>query len=489
MLEPKIRECYSFDDVLLEPAYADFLPYEADVSTYLTKNIKLNIPIVSAAMDTVTEYKMAIAMARNGGIGIIHRNMTPEEQAREVELVKKSESGMILKPVTVMAEDSVEQAKKLMDKYKISGLPVVKEDDKLIGILTNRDLRFIKKEDFKKPVSMFMTSKHLIVAKEGISLEEATEILRQHKIEKLPIVDDEGRVKGLITIKDIIKRIQYPEAVKDKYGRLMVGAAIGTGPDTMHRLKLLINAGVDIIAVDTAHGHSKRVLEIIENIKSKYPDLQVIGGNVATKQATEDLIKAGADGVKVGIGPGSICTTRIVSGVGIPQLSAVADCYEVAKKYDIPIIADGGIRHSGDIVKVLAAGASSVMLGSLLAGTDEAPGEQIFYQGRAYKVYRGMGSLGAMMSRQSADRYSQENLEKFVPEGIEGRVPYKGGVIDILYQLVGGIKAGMGYTGNKNIKSLQENTRFVKITYAGYRESHVHDVTITKEAPNYSVEN
>lgn len=489
MLEPKIRECYSFDDVLLEPAYADFLPYEADVSTYLTKNIKLNIPIVSAAMDTVTEYKMAIAMARNGGIGIIHRNMTPEEQAREVELVKKSESGMILKPVTVMAEDSVEQAKKLMDKYKISGLPVVKEDDKLIGILTNRDLRFIKKEDFKKPVSMFMTSKHLIVAKEGISLEEATEILRQHKIEKLPIVDDEGRVKGLITIKDIIKRIQYPEAVKDKYGRLMVGAAIGTGPDTMHRLKLLINAGVDIIAVDTAHGHSKRVLEIIENIKSKYPDLQVIGGNVATKQATEDLIKAGADGVKVGIGPGSICTTRIVSGVGIPQLSAVADCYEVAKKYDIPIIADGGVRHSGDIVKVLAAGASSVMLGSLLAGTDEAPGEQIFYQGRAYKVYRGMGSLGAMMSRQSADRYSQENLEKFVPEGIEGRVPYKGGVIDILYQLVGGIKAGMGYTGNKNIKSLQENTRFVKITYAGYRESHVHDVTITKEAPNYSVEN
>ncbi|MFP3206253.1 MAG: IMP dehydrogenase [Hydrogenobaculum sp.] len=488
MLEHNLREYYSFDDVLLEPAYADFLPYEADVSTYLTKKIKLNIPIVSAAMDTVTEYKMAIAMARKGGIGIIHRNMTPEEQAKEVELVKKSESGMILKPITIKSTDTVQEAKRLMDKYKISGLPVVDDDGKLIGILTNRDLRFVKHQDFSKPISMFMTSKNLITAKEGISLEDATEILRAHKIEKLPIVDDEGKVKGLITIKDIMKRIQYPEAVKDKYGRLMVGAAIGTGPDTMYRLELLVNAGVDVIAVDTAHGHSKRVLEVIEQIKSKYPDLQVIGGNIATPKAVEDLIKAGADAVKVGIGPGSICTTRIVSGVGVPQLSAVANCYEVAKKYDIPIIADGGIRHSGDIVKAIAAGASSVMLGNLLAGTDEAPGEHIFYQGRAYKVYRGMGSLGAMMSRRSADRYSQENLEKFVPEGIEGRVPYKGSVIDVLYQLVGGLKSGMGYTGSPNIKALQENTRFIKITQAGYRESHVHDVVITKEAPNYSLE-
>ncbi len=488
MLEDKLEECYSFDDVLLVPSYADFLPYEVDVSTLLTKNIKLNIPIISAAMDTVTEYRMAIAMARKGGIGIIHRNMSPEEQANEVELVKKSESGMILKPVVIKSGYTVEQAKQIMDKYKISGLPVVDDDDKLIGIITNRDLRFIKKEDLKESVSTYMTSKHLITAKEGISLEEATEILRHNKIEKLPIVDEEGKIKGLITIKDIMKRIQYPEAIKDKYGRLMVGAAIGTGPDTMHRLELLVNAGVDVIAVDTAHGHSKRVLEVIGQVKNKYPELQVIGGNIATKEAVEDLIKAGADGVKVGIGPGSICTTRIVSGVGVPQLSAVAKCFEVGKKYDVPIIADGGIRHSGDITKAIAAGASSVMLGNLLAGTDEAPGENIFYQGRAYKVYRGMGSLGAMMSRRSADRYSQENLEKFVPEGIEGRVPYKGSVIDVLYQLVGGLKSGMGYTGSPTIKHLQENARFVKITYAGYRESHVHDTTITKEAPNYSVE-
>lgn len=486
-MEKILKETYSFDDLLLVPAYSDFVPSEADVSTKLTKNITLNIPIVSAAMDTVTESKMAIAIARHGGIGIIHRNMTIKDQAKEIELVKKSESGMILNPITAKETDLVKDVTYLMEKYKISGVPIVNDKKNIIGILTNRDLRFLTQQDLYKPVSLFMTSKNLITAKEGITLEEAVEILKKHKIEKLPIVDENGVLKGLITIKDIIKKKEYPFASKDKYGRLMVGAAVGTGPDTMDRVEALIEAGVDVIAVDTAHGHSLRVLKVIEEIKSRF-NIDVIGGNIATKEGARDIIKAGADAVKVGIGPGSICTTRIVSGVGVPQVSAIMDAYEAVKEENIPLIADGGIRHSGDITKALAAGADCVMLGNLLAGTEEAPGERIFYQGRAYKVYRGMGSIGAMISRISADRYSQENLEKFVPEGIEGRVPYKGAISDVLYQLVGGLKSGMGYTGSKTIKELKEKAKFVKITAAGYRESHVHDVAITKEAPNYSID-
>ncbi len=485
MSEDRISEGITFDDVLIKPGYSEVLPHEVDVSTYLTRNIKINIPIVSAAMDTVTEARLAIALAREGGIGIIHRNMTIEEQAREVEKVKKSESGMILNPVTVSPDTSVKEAMEIMERFKISGVPVVERDGKLVGILTNRDLRFIKPTDYIKPVSLFMTKENLIVAEEKITLEEATEIFQRYKIEKLPIVDKEGKIKGLITIKDIIKKRQYPNACKDEYGRLRVGAAVGTGPDTLERVEALIEAGVDVIAVDTAHGHSKRVLKTIEEIKSRFPNLDVIGGNVATYEGAKAIIEAGADAVKVGVGPGSICTTRIIAGVGVPQLTAIIESYKASSEYDVPIIADGGIRYSGDIVKALAFGASSVMLGNLLAGTDEAPGELIYYQGRAYKVYRGMGSLGAMMNRMSADRYGQDKAEKFVPEGIEGRVPYKGQLRDIIFQLVGGIRSGMGYVGARNIKELQEKAKFVKISYAGYRESHVHDVIITKEAPNY----
>ncbi|RMH04914.1 MAG: IMP dehydrogenase, partial [Aquificota bacterium] len=450
--------------------------------------IRLNIPIVSAAMDTVTEAHLAIALAREGGIGIIHRNLSIEEQAQEVEKVKKSESGMILQPVTVKPNTTVAEALSIMEKYRISGVPVVDDGNKLVGILTNRDLRFIKPTDYNKPVSLFMTSENLVVARERVTLEEAVEILQRHKVEKLPIVDKEGRLVGLITIKDITKRKKYPNACKDEFGRLRVGAAVGTGADTMERVHALVSVGVDVIVVDTAHGHSKRVLETVERIKSEYPDLQVIAGNVATKEGTLDLIKAGADGVKVGVGPGSICTTRVVAGVGVPQLTAIMWAYEVAKEYGVPIIADGGIRYSGDIVKALAAGASAVMLGNLLAGTEEAPGETVYYQGRAYKVYRGMGSLGAMLSRRSADRYGQEKLEKFVPEGIEGRVPYRGKLSDVVYQLVGGLRAGMGYLGARNLEELRQRAKFVKVTWAGYRESHAHDVQITKEAPNYWVE-
>ncbi len=484
----EILEGYTFDDLLLIPQYSEVLPHEVDVSTWLTKKIKLNIPIVSAAMDTVTESRLAIALAREGGIGIIHRNLSIEEQAQEVEKVKKSESGMILKPVTVKPNNTVKEALEIMERYKISGVPVVDDNNKLVGILTNRDLRFIKPTDYHKPVSLFMTSQNLIVAREMVTLEEAEEILQRHKVEKLPIVDKEGNLVGLITIKDITKRKKYPNACKDEIGRLRVGAAVGTGRDTKDRVDALVSAGVDVIAIDTAHGHSKRVIETVELIKSLYPDIQVIAGNVATAEGTFDLIKAGADAVKVGVGPGSICTTRIVAGVGVPQLTAIRWAYEVAKEYGVPIIADGGIKYSGDIVKALAMGAHSVMLGNLLAGTEEAPGETVYYQGRAYKVYRGMGSLGAMMSRRSTDRYGQEKLEKFVPEGIEGRVPYRGRLSDVVYQLVGGLRSGMGYVGASNLEELRQKAKFVRITWAGYRESHVHDVQITKESPNYWVD-
>lgn len=481
-------EGYTFDDLLLIPQYSEVLPHEVDVSTWLTKSIKLNIPIVSAAMDTVTESRLAIALAREGGIGVIHRNLSIQEQAEEVEKVKKSESGMILQPVTVNPNTTVKEALEIMERYKISGVPVVSDGNKLVGILTNRDLRFIKPTDYDKPVSLFMTSENLVVAQERVTLEEATEILQRHKVEKLPIVDKEGRLVGLITIKDITKRKKYPNACKDELGRLRVGAAVGTGPDTLDRVSALVSVGVDVVAVDTAHGHSKRVIQTVEKIKSMYPELQVIAGNVATGEATLDLIKAGADAIKVGVGPGSICTTRIVAGVGVPQLTAIRWAYEVAKEHGVPVIADGGIKYSGDIVKALAMGASSVMLGNLLAGTEESPGETVYYQGRAYKVYRGMGSLGAMMSRRSADRYGQESMEKFVPEGIEGRVPYRGRLSDVIYQLVGGLRSGMGYVGASNLEELRQKAKFVRITWAGYRESHVHDVQITKEAPNYWVE-
>ncbi|MEN3028044.1 MAG: IMP dehydrogenase [Aquificaceae bacterium] len=484
----EIIEGYTFDDLLILPQYSEALPYEVDVSTQLTKRIRLNIPIVSAAMDTVTESRLAIALAREGGIGIIHRNLSVEEQASEVEKVKKSESGMILQPVTVNPQTTVREALQIMERYKISGVPVVGDGNRLVGILTNRDLRFIKPTDYDKPVSLFMTSENLVVAQERVTLEEATEILQRHKVEKLPIVDGEGRLVGLITIKDITKKKKYPNACKDHLGRLRVGAAVGTGPDTMDRVSALVSVGVDVIAVDTAHGHSRRVMDTIERIKSLYPQLEVIGGNVATGEGALDLIRAGADAVKVGVGPGSICTTRIVAGVGVPQLTAIRWAYEKAREEGVPVIADGGIKYSGDIVKALAMGASSVMLGNLLAGTEESPGETVYYQGRAYKVYRGMGSLGAMMSRKSADRYGQEKLEKFVPEGIEGRVPYRGRLSDVVYQLVGGLRSGMGYVGARDIEELRQKAKFVRITWAGYRESHVHDVQITKEAPNYWVE-
>jgi len=483
-----IEEALTFDDVLLLPQKSDVLPHETDVTSYLTPNIKVNIPLVSAAMDTVTEHRLAIALAREGGIGIIHRNMSIEDQMREVEKVKKAESGMITDPVTVGPNQLVKEALEIMSIYKISGVPVVDDENKLVGILTNRDLRFIHKKDYEKPVYEFMTKAPLVTAKEGITLDEAIDILQKHKVEKLPVVDDEGRLKGLITIKDIVKRKKYPNACKDSAGRLRVGAAVGVGPDTMERVKALISAKVDVIVVDTAHGHSVRVLETVEKIKGEFPEVDVIGGNVATAEAAEDLIKAGADGVKVGIGPGSICTTRVVAGIGVPQITAISKCAEVTKKYGKTLIADGGIRYSGDIVKAIAAGADTVMLGSLFAGTEEAPGERIFYQGRSYKIYRGMGSLSAMKARFSSDRYAQENVEKFVPEGIEGRIPFKGPLADVVYQLVGGLRAGMGYTGSRTIKDLQEKTKFIKITNAGLRESHAHDIYITQEAPNYWID-
>ena len=487
MLEKGIKEALTFDDVLLLPNYSEVLPTQVDVRTKLTKRITLNIPIMSAAMDTVTESELAIAIAREGGIGIIHKNLSIEEQAEEVDRVKRSESGMIVKPVTVSPDQTIAEAEALMRKYKISGLPVTDENGKLLGIITNRDIRFVK--DYSKKIKDVMTKENLKTVPVGTTLEEAKEILHKYKIEKLPVVDEKGYLKGLITIKDIEKKEKYPNACKDDLGRLMVGAAIGVGPEGFRRAEALIEAGVDIIVIDTAHGHSKGVIEMVEKIKGLYPDVEVIAGNVATPEGTEALIKAGADAVKVGIGPGSICTTRIVAGVGVPQLTAIAQCAEVADKYDISIIADGGIKFSGDIAKAIGAGARVVMIGSLFAGTKESPGELVLYQGRSYKAYRGMGSLGAM-KKGSKDRYFQAEVEekKLVPEGIEGMVPYRGPLADTIHQLVGGLRAGMGYCGAANIEEMRKKARFVKITSAGLKESHVHDVIITKEAPNYWVE-
>jgi IMP dehydrogenase len=475
----------TFDDVLLIPAKSDVLPREVDLTTKLTRNIKINIPIVSAAMDTVTEANLAISIAREGGIGIIHRSMSPERQASEVDKVKKSESGMILDPITIPPKALIAEAMSLMERYRISGIPVT-EKGKLIGILTNRDLRF--ETQFSKSVSQVMTREKLITASVGTTLEKAQKILHKYKIEKLPIVDSENNLKGLITIKDIEKRKKYPNACKDSVGRLCVGAAVGTSGDSIHRAELLVKAGVDVIVIDTAHGHTTPVFVTLKTLKKKF-NVDLIAGNIATAEAVSDLIKAGADGIKIGIGPGSICTTRIVAGAGVPQLTAIKNCYAVARKYGIPLIADGGIKYSGDVVKALAAGAHAVMIGSLFAGTDESPGETVLFQGRSYKVYRGMGSIGAM-EQGSKDRYMQAGIEssKLVPEGVEGRVPYKGSLSQSVLQLIGGLRSGMGYCGCRNLDELRTKAKFIRITYAGLRESHVHDVIITKEAPNYRTE-
>lgn len=483
MLNLPIEEAYTFDDLLLLPAESDVLPKDVDLHTYITKKIRLNIPLLSAAMDTVTEARMAISMAREGGIGIIHRNMTIEEQCTEVEKVKKSEYGMIIDPVTVGPEVSIREVLKIMEDYRISGVPVVEgPEKKLLGIVTNRDLRF--ETELDRPVKEVMTTKNLITAQPGVTLEEAKKILHEHRIEKLLIVDENFCLKGLITIKDIEKLRKYPNACKDDLGRLRVGAAVGVGPERLAHVEALLKAGCDLIVIDSAHGHSKNVLEAVKDIKAHFPDCELIAGNIATAEGAEALIKAGADGIKVGVGPGSICTTRIVAGVGVPQLSAIHYSAQVANKYGIPVIADGGIKFSGDITKAIGAGAHAVMIGSLFAGTDEAPGEMILYEGRTYKVYRGMGSLGAMM-KGGAERYFQKGVAKFVPEGVEGRVPYRGPVSNMIYQLMGGLRSGMGYCGCKTIEDLRQKARFVRITPAGLRESHVHDVIITKEAPNY----
>ncbi len=488
MLEQEVLPVgLTFDDVLLIPAESAVLPRDTDVSTRLTERITLNIPLVSAAMDTVTESKTAIAMAQEGGMGIIHRNLPVDIQAAEVEKVKKFESGMISDPITVAPDQQISEAKAIMDKYGISGLPV-KRNDRLVGILTNRDLRFERKLD--RTVSEVMTKDKLVTVKEGVDLDEAKELLHRHRIEKLLVVDDNFNLKGLITVKDIEKRTQYPNACKDQRGRLRVGAAVGVGPDWEERVEALVRAGADLIAIDTAHGHSKNVLDTIRQIRGRYPDLDLSGGNVATAEGTTALIQAGVNVVKVGVGPGSICTTRVVSGVGVPQVTAIGSCAKAAALHNVPIVADGGIKFSGDITKALAAGADSVMIGSLFAGTEESPGETILYQGRTYKVYRGMGSLGAM-KQGSKDRYSQGDVEetmKLVPEGIEGQVPYKGSLSFNIHQLVGGLRAGMGYLGCRDVATLRSKARFMQITAAGLREGHVHDVFITKEAPNYSVE-
>ena len=486
MLQDGLREGLTFDDVLLLPAESDVLPKECDVRTRLTEKILLNVPLVSSAMDTVTEAETAICMAREGGIGVIHRNLTIEQQARQVTRVKKAESGVVVDPVVVQPDMSLADAIDLMHRHHISGLPVV-EHDRPIGILTNRDVRFEKNLALR--VRDLMT-RELITVPEGISAERAKDLLHQHRIEKLIVVDREGRMKGLITIKDIAKAESHPTAVKDEFGRLRCGAAVGVGDDTTARVHALVAAGCDVVVVDTAHGHSTRVQQQVRTLRAEYPQLQLIAGNVATAEGYAALVAAGADAVKVGIGPGSICTTRVVAGVGVPQITAIAECAKAAAKLGKPIIADGGIKYSGDVTKALAAGAHSVMIGSLFAGTDEAPGEVILYQGRSYKVYRGMGSIGAMKAG-SADRYSQAHVsdeKKLVPEGIEGRVPYKGTLSQSVYQLLGGIKSGMGYTGCRTIEQLRTESRFVKITSQGLRESHVHDVIITQEAPNYRVE-
>ena len=483
----EIEERLTFDDVLLVPAFSEVLPKEADVSSPLTRTIRLNIPLVSAAMDTVTESRTAISMAQEGGIGIIHRNMTVSNQAGEVDKVKKSESGMILNPITMSPEQKIYEALEVMKKYRISGVPITK-NGKLVGILTNRDLRFEKQLDEK--ISSVMTKDHLITVPVGTTLEASKEILHKNRIEKLLVVDEQNNLKGLITIKDIEKMRKYPHSCKDPLGRLRVGAAIGPGKDREERTEALIKAGVDVLVIDTAHGHSRDVLAAVRDTKANFSDCQLIGGNVATREGTLDLIKAGVDAVKVGVGPGSICTTRVIAGVGIPQLSAIIETSGVSERYGVPVIADGGIKFSGDITKAIAAGAHTVMIGNLFAGTDESPGEIVLYQGRSYKVYRGMGSIEAMKEG-SKDRYFQGDVEseaKLVPEGIEGRVPYRGALSYAIQQLIGGMKAGMGYLGTRNIQELQQKAKFIRITSSGLRESHVHDVIITKEAPNYRLE-
>ena len=479
------KEGLTFDDVLLIPAKSDVLPNTVKLETYITKKIKLNIPLLSAAMDTVTESGLAIAMAREGGIGIIHKNMTIERQRDEVERVKRSENGVITNPFYLSPDNYVYEANELMGKYRISGVPICDENKKLIGIITNRDMRFLTSFDIK--ISEVMTKDNLVTAPKGTTLSEAQEILRFHKIEKLPLVDEEGKLSGLITIKDIEKATKYPNSAKDANGRLLCGAAIGVTADVLKRVEALLGAGADLLVLDSAHGHSQNILNCIKKIKEAFPEAQICAGNIATAEAAEDLIKAGADAIKVGIGPGSICTTRVVAGIGVPQITAISDASEVAKKYGIPVIADGGIKYSGDLPKAIAAGADAIMIGSLFAGCEESPGDSEIYQGRRFKVYRGMGSLAAM-EKGSKDRYFQEgsSANKLVPEGVEGRVPYKGPLADTVYQLIGGLRSGMGYCGCPDIPSLKENTKFVRITGAGLRESHPHDINITKEAPNYS---
>lgn len=478
-----LKESLTFDDILLVPSYSEIVPADVELKTRLTKKISLNMPLISSGMDTVTESEMAIAMAREGGIGVIHKNMTIEQQAKQVDRVKRSEHGVITDPFYLSPTHTLQDADNLMGHYKISGVPVVDDNLKLVGIITNRDIRFEK--DFTKTIESAMTKENLITANEGISMAEALEILRRYKIEKLPLVDEQGRLKGLITIKDIEKTRSHPNAAKDEQGRLLCAAAVGITQDMMTRVDALVNSKVDVIVLDTAHGHSKNVIEAVKTIKSKYPDLQLIAGNIATGEAAKALIHAGVDAIKVGIGPGSICTTRVIAGIGVPQISAIMDSYEVAKNFDVPVIADGGIKYSGDVTKALAAGADTVMIGSLFAGCSESPGEEELFEGRRFKVYRGMGSLAAMKAG-SSDRYFQQNSKKLVPEGVEGRVEYKGPVSDVVFQLLGGVRAGMGYCGCKTISVLKKEANFVKITAASLVESHPHDINITKESPNYS---
>jgi IMP dehydrogenase len=488
MTDSRIREGLTFDDVLLVPGASDILPKDVDLRTFLTREIALHTPLVSSAMDTVTEHQTAICMAQNGGIGILHRNLSIAEQASEVDKVKRSESGMIVDPITMRPEQRIYEALEVMARYRISGVPVTREG-KAVGILTNRDLRFVK--DKSQEISKVMTKENLVTVPPGTTLERAKELLHEHRIEKLLVVDHEGNLRGLITIKDIEKNERYPNAAKDGLGRLRCGAAVGVGRDQLERAEALIEAGVDVVVVDTAHGQAASVLEMVRQLRRSHPDLAIIGGNVATGEGTEELIKAGVSAVKVGVGPGSICTTRVVTGVGVPQFTAVFDCAQVASRFGIPVISDGGIKYSGDVLKALAGGASTVMIGSLFAGTDEAPGEVVLYQGRSYKIYRGMGSIGAMSSGRSRDRYFQAEVDdttKLVPEGIEGRVPYRGSLSNSVYQMLGGVRSGMGYVGAANLPELRAKARFVKISSAGLQESHVHDVIITKEAPNYWIE-
>lgn len=482
--EKFVKEALTFDDVLLIPGKSDVEPKDVNISTHLTKKIKLNTPLMTAAMDTVTESEMAIAIAREGGIGIIHKNMSIEAQADMVDRVKRSENGVITNPFYLSPEKTVAEADELMGKFKISGVPIC-ENGKFVGIITNRDMAFLSEEDFKQPISAVMTKENLITAPVGTTLQEAKELLKKHKVEKLPLIDEKGNLGGLITIKDIEKSIQYPNSSRDEKGRLLCGAAIGATPDVLDRVDALVKAGADVLVLDSAHGHNSNIVKSVAKVKAGYPDVQLIAGNVATAEATHDLIEAGADAVKVGIGPGSICTTRVVAGIGVPQVTAIFDAAREAEKYGVPIIADGGIKYSGDIVKALAAGGSVVMVGSLVAGCKESPGETEIYQGRQFKVYRGMGSLAAM-GKGSSDRYFQGGNKKLVPEGVEGRVPYKGPLADTVFQMIGGIRAGMGYTGCATITDLHEKAKFCKISGAGLKESHPHDIQITKEAPNYS---